>query len=572
MSHEPEEQYEVDELEGVRGFAGRYNIERELGAGSYGRVYKAVDTHFGESGITRAVALKVLKPMSGRSEGDRYGDGRRERFLREARMVASLKDDRIVEIYDKGEKNGLVFAAYEYVEGETLAQYLNRGKVFSPLEWVKLLEQILDALAEAHSRDIVHRDIKPANLMITSHERRGYEVKVLDFGIGKYVGSDEVVQRQFDTMTNVGEAVGTERYMSPEQIKGHRPTAAADVWALGLVSVGALTGELALPAEGPTLMYQITAEEPLEVAPDLSHVPGHLREVIDRMLEKDLAKRYENAQEVLRDLEELKGASNGWEHSGLVEADHEVADTFDAATVPEPLRAEFVETSESQTQKPASSADEEDESRWGVWLAVGVALLVVGGWWAWPTDQPNTEPPAEDLLKARSDGTEEIRKAEAQKTTEQPDEQKPSMDVGKAQDASAEAVGVALLSARKVLEAGREPRKSRARSEAKASKTKDVGSRGVEDDTERAAVGSEKSPEAKREERDAEKRPKEKKAEGDVEKEAVSSSRGEKQAKDEKGEGGQVSTSAGEEPKQPDQDKEVDASKDVKRPIIWGVE
>lgn len=505
MSSEPEEQYEVDELEGVRGFAGRYNIERELGAGSYGRVYKAVDTHFGESGITRAVALKVLKPMSGRSEGDRYGDGRRERFLREARMVASLKDDRIVEIYDKGEKNGLVFAAYEYVEGETLAQYLNRGKVFSPLEWVKLLEQILDALAEAHSRDIVHRDIKPANLMITSHERRGYEVKVLDFGIGKYVGSDEGIQRQFDTMTNVGEAVGTERYMSPEQFKGHRPTPAADVWALGLVSVGALTGELALPGEGPTLMYQITSEDPLEVAPDLSHVPGHLREVIDRMLEKDLSKRYENAREVLRDLEELKGASSGWEHSGLVEANREVSNTFDTATVPEPVRADFVETGEKQVRKKASSADGEDEGRWAVWLAVGVALLAVGGWWAWPTDQPNTEPPSENLLKASSEGSEKTLVLEVEKTTEQPDEQKPSIDVGKAQDASAEAVGVALLSARKVLQAGREPRNSRTRSESKASKTKKVESRGVEDDTERAAAGSEKPPEAKRGERDAEK-------------------------------------------------------------------
>lgn len=239
--------------------SGRYEIERPLGHGAMGVVDLARDTELG-----RHVALKRLAENLARDPD------LRTRFLREGRIAARLSHANIVKVFDVGELDGQPYIAMEHVDGESLAELLARGGRLPPNEVAKLGAQAARALAAAHASGLVHRDVKPHNLLL----RRDGLLKLGDFGIAFGLEGTR--------LTMVGTVLGTEAYLAPEQARGEEVTAAADVYALGLVLVELLTGSP-------------------DRSPSLAGVPRPLAGAIHACLERD-ARRRPSAAELARAL------------------------------------------------------------------------------------------------------------------------------------------------------------------------------------------------------------------------------------------------------------------------------
>jgi serine/threonine protein kinase/Flp pilus assembly protein TadD len=267
-----------------------YRIGERLGAGGMGEVYRGEDTRLG-----RSVALKFL-PASLKSDPES-----RARLLNEARAASMLRSPNIAVTYDIGEEEGADFIVMEYVDGELLSARVAKGPL--PVrEAVDVALQVADALDEAHARGIVHRDIKSANLMRTD---RGL-VKVLDFGLAKFVSNAsarDVTQAQ---MTMAGMVVGTVSYMAPEQALGRPVDHRADLFSLGIVLFELLTGRVPFEGTAPTEIIDRILHEP---APPPSRftsgVPAALDAIVARALEKDPDFRYQQARDLYRDLRQV---------------------------------------------------------------------------------------------------------------------------------------------------------------------------------------------------------------------------------------------------------------------------
>lgn len=269
------------------GHIGRFEIRRTLGAGGMGEIFESYDTE-----LERTVAIKVL--ASKHIEDDTM----KQRFLREARMASQLNHPNIATIHEIGEAAGNPYIVMEYVEGQTLAERLDAG----PLTLNEIFDigvQSAEALAEAHERGVVHRDIKSSNIMITP---RG-KVKVLDFGLAKPLPVLNRVPSKA-RLTESGVLLGTVSYMSPEQATGRgEVTNVADIFSLGVVLYEMTTGRL--PFEGETYFQTIEAIKKRAPSPIKKHrkdAPDALVAVIEHMLRKDPAERYQLAAEIARDL------------------------------------------------------------------------------------------------------------------------------------------------------------------------------------------------------------------------------------------------------------------------------
>ncbi|MBW2725190.1 MAG: protein kinase, partial [Deltaproteobacteria bacterium] len=221
-------------------FEDRYEIEDELGSGSFGQVYRAKQISTGQS-----VAIKLLHPREG-SESSTGNEA--ERFRRETQICASLSHTNIVRLIDSGETlTGQLYAVFEHVPGETLGQALEREGRLGIRESLRLMTQVLDALACAHAKGIVHRDLKPANLMLSGTGVRRNAL-MLDFGLG---GLAEGRRRKgWETLTQNREFLGTPLYAAPEQLAGEAPTERSDLYAWGLVFLECLTGRHPFEEEG----------------------------------------------------------------------------------------------------------------------------------------------------------------------------------------------------------------------------------------------------------------------------------------------------------------------------------
>ena len=207
---------------------GPYQIERLLGAGGMGDVYRARDTRLG-----RTVALKIL-PIHLRSEPQLLG-----RFEREARAIAGLDDPYICTLHDVGRHEDIDFLVMELIEGETLAERLRNGPL--PIdEAVRHGTRDAEALAAAHDKGIIHRDIKPSNIFVT----KGGHVKVIDFGLAKESSLFHSSESTQEDRTQPGVTIGTLLYMSPEQALGQPLDPRTDLFSLGVVLFECLTGEL----------------------------------------------------------------------------------------------------------------------------------------------------------------------------------------------------------------------------------------------------------------------------------------------------------------------------------------
>ena len=208
------------------------------------------------------------------------------RFEREASIVASLKNDALVQIYDFGEDEGKYFIAMEFVDGDDLEQYLNHHDL-SGEEKIRLCWQIAESVSVLHQHGIVHRDLKPANILIT----RDGSVKITDFGLA--------TQETMNAITHSGGILGTPLYMAPEQINNYPPTPAVDVFALGVIYYQLFTSTHPFYAEQmSTVFANILSKDPPSVRTVNPDVPEAVEAIVTRMLQKDPARRFQSALEV----------------------------------------------------------------------------------------------------------------------------------------------------------------------------------------------------------------------------------------------------------------------------------
>jgi serine/threonine-protein kinase len=261
--------------------AGRYTVERELGAGGMATVYLAHDLRH-----DRDVAIKVLRPDLAESLG-------RERFLREIQLAARLNHPHVLPLHDSGEAAGDLFFVMPLVEGQTLRDRLRRESPLPLDAALRIASEVADALDYAHRHDVVHRDIKPENIML--HE--GHAL-VADFGIGKAIVAASASGAT--TLTQMGVTVGTPAYMSPEQAAGDDVDGRSDLFALGCVLYEMLTGEP--PFTGPTAQAIIARRfqhTPPPVSESRPGVPPAVCDLVERLLEKDPAARPPSGADVV---------------------------------------------------------------------------------------------------------------------------------------------------------------------------------------------------------------------------------------------------------------------------------
>jgi serine/threonine protein kinase/Tol biopolymer transport system component len=276
---------------------GPYEIVAALGAGGMGEVYRARDTR-----LDRSVAIKILPSHLSSSPE------LKSRFEREARTISSVTHPHICHLYDVGSQSGVDYLVMELLEGETLAQRLQKG-CLPPHEVLKIGIEIADALANAHRLGLIHRDLKPGNIMLTKNG-----AKLMDFGLAKptavgvatgsaspgfSAAATVTMQSPGTPLTSVGTVVGTIHYMSPEQIEGKEADARSDIFALGAVLYEMATGQRAFAGKSQlSIASAILEKEPVPITTIQAALPSSLDYIIRTCLAKDPEERFQTAHDV----------------------------------------------------------------------------------------------------------------------------------------------------------------------------------------------------------------------------------------------------------------------------------
>ena len=314
-----------------------YEILSKAGAGTQATVYRARDVNSG-----RIVALKVLD--SKWADDPQY----RERFVREARLAASVNHPNVVTVHEVGEDSGQLYMAMEYLSSSLQAFLEEHGSI--PVgEALRIVRDVANALDGAHKRGIVHRDIKPANVLLTED----LLVKVSDFGIARAAG--------LPTMTNIGSIMGTPHYMSPEQARGERADIQSDIYALGIVLYQLLAGQLPFDADTPlAVLRQHIDDAPPSVRQHRRELPPELDAIVGRCLAKDKGHRYQTPAE-------LAGALNkAWRELELPSSPPGTVESYEAATLPPPTifpsESSMTRSSEQETrdERQRTTSSQED--------------------------------------------------------------------------------------------------------------------------------------------------------------------------------------------------------------------
>jgi eukaryotic-like serine/threonine-protein kinase len=268
-------------------FGPRYRIEALLGRGGMGAVYKAYDKE-----LNRVVALKLVRPELTADASSM------QRFKQELLLASKISHKNILRIHDLGDVEGVKFISMAYVEGEDLHHTLEREGRLPLARALNITRQLCAALDAAHTEGVVHRDLKPQNVLIDAED----SAYVSDFGLAKSLEESAAI------MTRTGEVLGTPRYMSPEQVEGKPADHRSDIYSLGLILYEMVTGDV--PFKGDSafqVMYQRVTQKPKspkDVNPDL---PDYLVRIVLRCLERDVDMRYQQARDVLHDLEREVG-------------------------------------------------------------------------------------------------------------------------------------------------------------------------------------------------------------------------------------------------------------------------
>jgi predicted Ser/Thr protein kinase len=275
----------------------KYKILKKLGTGGMGEVFLAEDASLG-----RKVALKF---PSREMQHDAVAN---KRFLREARSAATLNHPNICAIYEIAESDGQDFIVMEYVEGQTLKDRMNRGRLRIK-EVLQIAVPVAEALQEAHEKDIVHRDLKPANIMLTP---KG-QVKLMDFGLAKQLivtARSSALEDTLTAPTKESTTFGTLAYMSPEQLRSQPVDTRSDIFSFGVVLYEMIAGVHPFKKDtGIETASAILKDVPGPVESFRSSIPASLPDIVMRLLEKDVSLRYQHIEEVRNELAELSNES-----------------------------------------------------------------------------------------------------------------------------------------------------------------------------------------------------------------------------------------------------------------------
>lgn len=257
-----------------------YQIEKQIGKGGMAKVYLAL-----HEGLHRQVAIKVMAKHL-----DEDDSGFSDRFMREARIVANLGHQNIVTVYDVGKHDGYHYIAMEYLPGGiTLDHKIQEG--FDVQKGLVTIQQIASALAYAHDKGIVHRDVKPENIMF----REDGSAVLTDFGIARSTTSAT-------KMTATGTVIGTPHYMSPEQAQGHEIGGYSDIYSLGVVFYEMLVGKVPYDADSTIAVVFKHITEPV---PEFEGDIKQYQPILNNMMAKDKADRYQSCQEIIADLDKV---------------------------------------------------------------------------------------------------------------------------------------------------------------------------------------------------------------------------------------------------------------------------
>ena len=259
---------------------GRYEKDREVGKGAMGVVYLGKDPKIG-----RVVAIKTIA-LTQEFEADELKDVL-QRFFREAETAGRLNHPNIVTMYDAGEEHDLAYIAMEYLKGRDLSPRTKADNLLPVARVLSIVARVADALAYAHTLNVVHRDIKPANIM---YDDATDTVKVTDFGIARITDSSR---------TKTGMVLGSPSYMSPEQLAGNKIEGTSDLFSLGVSMYQLLCGKLPFTGDSMAqLMFRIASEPHVDIMTIRPDLPPCLAEIIDKSLSKKVTDRYQSGAEM----------------------------------------------------------------------------------------------------------------------------------------------------------------------------------------------------------------------------------------------------------------------------------
>ncbi len=324
----------------------RYQVLERIGAGGMAVVYKARCTL-----LNRTVAIKVLRQQFAADEEFV------RRFRREAQAAASLSHPNIVSIYDVGQENETYFIVMEYVEGETLKDYIKNQGMLPINKSVSIARQVAGALYHAHANDIIHRDIKSHNILLSKDGL----VKVTDFGIARAATS---ITQTFAPNS----LLGSVHYFSPEQARGQMATTQSDLYSLGIVFYEMLTGTLPFEGDSPIAVAMQHIQQTITPAREINpEIPRPLAGILDRLLAKDPARRYQSASLLIADL-------RNWQNGGLEQAEdrEEEAEDIASTQVYTPIGDQ-----ETEGEKPEQE-DSVAKTQLVKYIAAAVSIVLVG--------------------------------------------------------------------------------------------------------------------------------------------------------------------------------------------------
>ena len=318
-------------LETGKTLNGRYKIQTLIGTGGMAAVYLATDLI-----LDRLVAIKVLRLDF------RQNDDAMRRFRREALSATQLTHPNIVGVYDVGQSQEMNYIVMEYVEGTDLKDYVRQRGALHPIEAVRIMMQIVSAIAAAHQNRIIHRDIKPQNILI---DREG-NVKITDFGIA--------VALSDTSLTQTNTLLGSVHYLSPEQARGGMATIQTDIYALGIVLYELLTGRVPFDGESAVSIALKHFQEPLPPVMNPSvMIPQSLENIVLKATAKDPMNRYRSCYEMFQDLKTCLDSTRLYEKKF-------VPASFSGETkVLSPISTQKIKPIQSSREIPVVEMDEE---------------------------------------------------------------------------------------------------------------------------------------------------------------------------------------------------------------------